>query len=402
MRILVLPGYRYPASLEEPLTCGDLRNTFNLSRALARAGHDVVVLTRRGRGDPASHELDGVAIRRYRGELTRVFSTSFDISARRARLFRELCRQADAIVASTPLSLELIIPASKHPPIIYVCSGLEDTRNYGSSADESVQGIGIRLLRDPAKRATWARSARVNTTAELEAPTLLRMGVPPEKILTIGPGVELERYHPASADAMKAVAADILPAPARARPLVLSVSRFTPAKGIVETIRAFARLRERVPDAYLLLVGVRHSHRADYPRQVRHAVASLRLDDHVGIVEDLPESRLPACYSAADVTSVFSVGYDPLPTTIIESMACGTPVVATDFATRAQMIASGRDGMLVPERDERAWASAVTRILRDEQHAAALRDRALARVRDQFGMSRVAQRYVQAFASIPR
>jgi glycosyltransferase involved in cell wall biosynthesis len=402
MRILVLPGYRYPASLEEPLTCGDLRNTFNLSRALVRIGHDVVVLTRRGHGDPGSHELDGVVIRRYRSQLARIFSTSFDISAGRARLFRELCRQADAIVASTPLSLELLIRASKYPPMIYVCSGLEDVRNYGSSAGESLQGIGIRMLRDPAKRATWARAARVNTTAELEAMTLVRMGVPSKKILTIGPGVELERYYPASDAATAAAAADILPSHARSRPIVLSVSRFTPAKGIVETIRAFARLRERVPEAYLLLVGVRHSHRADYPRQVRDAVASLRLDDHVSIVENLPESRLPACYSAAGVTSVFSVGYDPLPTTIIESMACGTPVVATDFATRAQMIESGRDGMLVPEGDERAWASAVKRILSDEKHAAALRDCALARVRDQFGMSLVAQRYVQAFGSIPR
>jgi glycosyltransferase involved in cell wall biosynthesis len=402
MRILVLPGYRYPASLEEPLTCGDLRNTFNLSRALARAGHQVVVLSRRRRGDPAAQELDGVAIRRYRGELGRVFSTSFDISARRARLFHELCRGNDAIVASTPFSLELLSSASKQPAMIYVCSGLEDTRNYGSSAGESAQRIGIRLLRDPAKRATWARAARVNTTAELEAATLLRMGVPREKILTIGPGVELERYQPSSASAVRAAAEDILPSPARGRPIVLSVSRFTPAKGIVETIGAFARLREHVPDAYLLLVGVRHTHRTDYPRQMRHAIASRGLDNHVGIVENVPESRLPACYSAAGVTSVFSVGYDPLPTTIIESMACGTPVVATDFVTRVQMIESGRDGMLVRERDEQGWAAAVGRILRDEQHAAALRDRALARVRDQFDMNRVAQRYVQALTSIPR
>lgn len=401
MRILVLPGYRYPASLAEPLTCGDLRNTFNLSRAWARAGHEVVVLTRREGSDPSSHELDGVAIRRYRSELGRIFSTSFDISARRARLFAKHCRQVDAIVASSPLSLELLVSASTLPPILYVCSGLEDTRNYGSSSGESVQGLGIRLLRDPAKRATWARSARVNTTAELEASTLLRMGVPPEKILTIGPGVDLERYHPASADAMKAVAS-ILPAHARGRPVVLSVSRFSPAKGLIETIRAFARLRERVPAAFLLLVGVQHSHRADYPRQVRQAIASLQLNDHAAIVEDVPESQLPACYSFAGVTSVFSVGYDPLPTTIIESMACGTPVVATDFATRAQMIESGRDGMLVPERDERAWASAVERILCDEPHAAALREQGLARVRDQFDISIVAQRYVQALKSIPQ
>lgn len=399
MRVLVLPGYRYPASLDEPIICGDLRNTFNLSRALARTGHQVSVLTRGTAHDPASHALDGVAIHRYRGELARVFPTSFDVSRRRVRLFRELCRRVDGIVASTPLTLELLHPASKTPTMIYVCSGLEDARNYGRSAGEWVQGLGLRLLRDPAKRATWARSALVNTTAELEATTLVRMGVPPQKILTIGPGVELERYAPAPVAAVEAVVARHFPPEARGRRLVLSVSRFTPAKGILETISAFARLRDRVRDAYLLLVGVRHSHRADYPLRIRRLIASLELGPHVGIIENLPESLLPACYSAASVTSVFSVGYDPLPTTIIESMACGTPVVANDFATRAQMITRGQDGILVPERDERAWARAVEHLLSDDAHAGMLRDNALARVRVQFDMDRVAERYVEAFAS---
>ena len=153
MRILVLPGYRYPASLDEPLTCGDLRNSFNLARALVKAGESVTVLSRGTSRDPRSHTFDGVAIRRYRPELGAVFPTSFDISLRRARLYRALARDVDVVVTSTPLTLELRTGAS--PPMVYVCSGLEDIRNYAASAQESLQGVGIRLLRDPAKRRSW-------------------------------------------------------------------------------------------------------------------------------------------------------------------------------------------------------------------------------------------------------
>lgn len=395
MRVLVLPGYRYPASLDEPLTCGDLRNSFNLSRALVRAGASVTVVSRRAADDPASQTFDGVVVRRYRPELDRVFRTSFDISARRRRLFRALAREADVVVASTPLTLELITRI--RPPMVYVCSGLEDIRNYGASRSESIQGIGIRLLRDPAKHRSWARAARVNTTAELEADTLYRLGVPRERILTIGPGVEIERYAPVGPEAVRALRSTVLPASAHDRPIVLSVSRFTPAKGILETVSAFARLRARRPDVFLLLVGVRHSHRSDYFERVRRAVATHGLQDDAAIIENLPESALPACYSAAGVTTVFSVGYDPLPTTIIESMACGTPVVATDFAPRAQMITANVNGVLVPERDETQWAATVERILGDAAYAQRLRDAGLARVRKQFDMNDVARRYLEAF-----
>ena len=397
MRILVLPGYRYPASLDEPLTCGDLRNTFNLSRALARAGESVTVLSRQAPSDPPTQVLDGVRVARYRPELRRVFRTSFDVSVRRRRVFDRLAREADVLVASTPLSLELL--TRKRIPMVYVCSGIEDLRNYGRSAHESLQGIGIRVLRDPARSRSWARADRVNTTAELEAGTLTRLGVEPRRILTIGPGVELERYRPADEADVDAFRQRLLPG-ARGKRIVLSVSRFTPAKGLVETVSAFARLRARRSDVFLALVGVRHSHRSDYFERVRRMVADLRLTDDVIFLENLPETQLPVCYSAADVTSVFSVGYDPLPTTIIESMACGTPVVATDFATRVQMITHNLNGVFVPERDEALWMAAVDKILTDATHAALLRKAALTRVREQFDMNRVARRYLEVFRSL--
>lgn len=398
MKVVILPGYRYPASLEEPLTCGDLRNTFNLSRALARLGVQVTVISRRGPSDPEEQRLDGVLVRRYRSELGRLFPTSFDVSLARRRAVRSAARDADVVVASTPLTLELAGPP--RAPLVYICSGIEDVKNYGRSAAEVVQRVGLAVLRDPAKRRTWRRSARVNTTAALEAETLVRMGVPAGRVATIGPGVELERYQPAPPEEAAALRRALLPPGSGQRRLVLSVSRFTPAKGLLETVRAFARLRAARSDVFLLLVGVLHSHRADYLSRVRSEIATLGLSGDVAIHENLPESRMPACYSAAAVTSVFSVGYDPLPTVMIESMACGTPVVSTDFATRHQVVADGVDGMLVPENDAAAWCAAVARLLDDDAHAARIRAAALERARTQFDMNGVAGQYLQLFRAL--
>ena len=258
MKLLLLPGYRYPASLNEPITCGDLRYSFNLSRALARLGVEVNVLSRKRRGDQDIQVLDGVTIDRYEPAFPHLFATSFDISPERARRFKELAMTSDLVIANSPLTLELTAKLSC--PLVYVCSGLEDVRNYSATLREAGQLLGLKLLRDPMKRATWRRAARVNTTAERERQTLVRMGVPARKISAIGPGVELERYQPAGPGEVNGLAADLTQDRAAGAKIVLSVSRFTPAKGLLETLQAFARLLQRRSDVLLVLVGVQHSH----------------------------------------------------------------------------------------------------------------------------------------------
>jgi len=399
MRIVFLPGYRYPASLHEPVTSGDLRYTFNLSRALARAGMSVAVLTRKApAGDEDVQDFDGVRIYRYRSELGSLFSTSFDVSVRRRQHFSRLVRGADIVVANSPLTLEFGV--SVPCPLIYVCSGLEDVRNYAWTLRETLQFMGLKLLRDPLKRMTWRRAARVNTTAERENETLVRMGVPAEHVSTIGPGVELERYAPLGGAAVEALRAELTSPHTEPKRIILSVSRFTPAKGLIETLHAYSRLMLTRQDVILVILGVRHSHRSGYFEQVQKTILDLGLGAHVIIRENIPEASLPLYYSVADVTSVFSVGYDPLPTVIIESMSCGTPVVSTDFNTRAQMISDGQTGLLVPERDQKAWVAAVRCLLDDERLAMSIRCAGLAKVRNEFDMNLVARQYVTLFRSL--
>jgi len=362
VRILFLPGYRYPASLGEPIRCGDLRYSFTASRALARKGHEVTVLTRAATGDVLESELDGVRIVRYRSGAGRLFNSSFDVSLRRARLFQRLIESSDVAFVNSPISLELGRRSST--PLVYIASGLEDAVNYGHSVRERINRLAIRLLREPLKRRTWARAAMVNTTAVSERGTLAAWGVPDEKIRSIGPSVELQRFRPAPPDGTDRIRRQLGVGPAMR--LVLSVSRFTPAKGLIETVRGFAILHHRNPDTRLAIVGVTHSHDPAYIGRVRQEIERSGLTHVTRVVQDVPDDELPLYYNAADVTTAFSIMYDPLPTVIIESMACGTPVVSTFFESRRQFIEDGHTGFFVAEGDTTAWAAATGRILEDE------------------------------------
>lgn len=389
MKILFLPGYRYPNSLNEPLTCGDLRYSFTLSRTFAKMGHEVTVLTRREGTDPEQSTLDGVKIYRYKSELAKVFGTSFDISANRARLFKKLQKQADLVICNSPLSLEHLQKIDA--PIIYVASGLEDVKNYSLKPKEALGFLAIKLLRDPAKKLTWCKSRLVNTTAKFEDATLKKWGVQSSRIGTITSGVDAERFCPANLNSVKILREKLKIG--QNDQIILSVSRFTPAKGIIETIRAFEQLK--LPDAKLVIVGVQHSHDGSYYQEMLKTIKSSGCKNKIVLKQNVPDKNLPLYYSMADVVSVFSKGYDPLPTTIVEAMACGAPVVSTYYKTREQFIEDGHTGVFVEEKNIQDWVNKVKKLLDDDKLRGAISKNAITKVKKEFDFKKIAQEYLK-------
>lgn len=388
MKILYLTGYRYPDSLNEPLTSGDLRYSFTLSRALAKLGHDVHVITRRDGNDPENSKLDGVNVHRYKSGLSRLFGTSFDISFNRFKLFKNQLDGADLIICNSALSMEHLVKIQA--PIIYVASGLEDTKNYSLSLKEIIGYFAIKILRDPLKNLTWEKSMLVNTTAWYEAETLLNWGIPEEKIGKISSSIDTSRFMP-----LKDKGAEIRKALGikSKDEIILSVSRFTPAKGVLETIRAFEKLNRK--NAKLLLIGVHHSHDSTYYPRILNEIEKTKNKGNIILLENIPEHELPAYYSSADVTSVFSIGYDPLPTVIIESMACGTPVVSTYYKTREQFIRNHDTGIFVEEANLEDWVAKTKMLLDNRALRRKVSDNGLKYVRANFDYIEIAKKYTR-------
>lgn len=389
MKIVYLPGYRYPNSLDEPLTSGDLRYSFTLSRALVKLGHDVHVITRQEGDDPTESELDGVKIHRYKSELAKLFGTSYDISARRYKLFKKIQQDADLIICNSALSLEHLVNIKA--PIIYIASGLEDVKNYSFSPKEVVGFLAIKLLRDPMKRLTWKKAKLVNTTAWHEDKTLSDWGVPREKIGTISSSIDGSRFYPRKSEETEKIKKAL--GTKQSDQVVLSVSRFTPAKGILETIAGFDKL-DRV-QTKLVIVGVHHSHDNSYYDKITQSIEDSKRKKDIILLENVSDHDLPAYYSMADVTSVFSKGYDPLPTTIIESMACGTPVVSTFYETRKQFIADRETGLFVKEKDIDDWVVKTREILDNSVLGNKLSRNGLKYVKANFDSIEIAKKYIK-------
>ena len=151
-------------------------------------------------------------------------------------------------------------------------------------------------------------------------------------------------------------------------PVVLGVGRLTDQKDFSTLVRAFARVRNERP-CRLLILG-EGSKRA----QLEALVSELDIDDHV----DLPGYvDNPYKYMSRADVFVLSSAWEGFGNVVVESMECGTPVVATNCESGpSEILEDGRYGDLVPVGDSEAMADAILATLEDPLEADVLRDRA--------------------------
>ncbi|HEX5146625.1 MAG TPA: glycosyltransferase family 4 protein, partial [Conexibacter sp.] len=179
--------------------------------------------------------------------------------------------------------------------------------------------------------------------------------------------VDLERFDPGAVDAGAFRAELGLGDGAR---LLTVVAQVTPWKGQDVAIRALAQLRERGHDAHLALVGsakfvakeTRYDNAA-FLRELHALAAALGVERHVAFPGERDD--VPAIMAAADVLLMPS-WQEPFGRAVIESMAMGTPVVATSVGGTGEIVTHGADGLLAPPREPERWCAAVDRLLRDD------------------------------------
>lgn len=176
-------------------------------------------------------------------------------------------------------------------------------------------------------------------------------GVDGARLQVIRNGVDLQRFHPLPpADARRSLGVD-------GAPLVLAVGNLVPVKGHALLVDAFALLRQRHPGARLCLIG-------DGPLRgaLQAQAAALGLADAVRFVGPVPNDRLAPWYSAADllVLPSHSEGWANV---LLESMACGTPVVATDVGGSGEVLGDAGVGLLVPDRAPATMAARIDALL---------------------------------------
>ncbi len=223
-------------------------------------------------------------------------------------------------------------------------------------------------------------TARIMTVARGEEELALRFGVGyPGLFTTVHSGLDAQAYRrPVQADRLKAS----LGIPPQA-PLVGAVGRLSEQKAPLDFVRMAAQVHAMRPEVHFIWIGT-----GPLEADVRTLAASLGLEG----VFHLPGQRsdIPELLHTLDCFALTSL-WEGFPLVVLEAMAAGVAVVATDILGTREAIQSGESGLLVPPADAQAMAKAVISILDHPQQAEGFRQAATRRIETEFTRERMLQ-----------
>ena len=165
-------------------------------------------------------------------------------------------------------------------------------------------------------------------------------------------------------------------------------SRINPWKGQRTFVGAAARVRTLFPETRFFIVG----ECLDVYRPLRDEIVELSerlgLDGHLTLTGYLPYDQVARLLASYDVFVLPSSAPEPLGIVMLEAMACGKPVVATNQGGPLDVVQHGVTGLLVPPDDPAALAEAIATLLSSEDTRRAMGRAGAARVRALFTLDR--------------
>ncbi|HHX86981.1 MAG TPA: glycosyltransferase family 4 protein [Firmicutes bacterium] len=385
MRIMML-SWEYP-----PRVIGGLaHHVAELSRALAREGNQVEVITALGEGLPEQEISEGVTVHRvkpYHGQPLNFFSWMQQLNFAMMEKGAALCRQDkfdlvhahDWLVAYAGRGLKHIY----HLPLMATIHATEYGRNNGLHNREQfyISEVEWWLTYEAWKVICCSQFMR----EELEQIFLL----PGDKIEVIVNGIRPEAFQVEAADqAFRERYA------ASGEKLIFFIGRLVREKGVQVLLEALPAIREQVPGVRLVIAG-----RGPYEQELYHLTSRLGLEGSVHFAGYIDEESRNQLYASADV-AVFPSLYEPFGLVALEAMATGAPVVVGNCGGFIETVQHGVNGLWAECGQADDLSRQVCRILLNYEYGRQLSGRALTDIREKFSWEAVARKTEEVYQAV--
>lgn len=212
-------------------------------------------------------------------------------------------------------------------------------------------------------------------------------GLPAEKFVIIPNAVELA--PPSPLPRQQVLRSLGLPTQAK---LIAAVNRLWPQKRVKDLIWAADLLKVVRDDVHLLILG-----EGPLRARLERFCCQIELQDRVHFLGDRPD--VPQLLQHCELLWLAS-GYEGLPNAVLEAMAAGIPVVATDLPGTRDLVVPGITGYLVPVGDRAALAREALRLIENPELARRLGQAGRERAAQHFGLSAMLERYAALYSEL--
>ncbi len=232
-------------------------------------------------------------------------------------------------------------------PVIVQPFGLEPFKIRG------VRGLLLKILFYRMSKRNMENADAIASEGELQTKEIINLfDVPREKIFYLPDGVDLDEIE-GYIDNVKVTRenynlqdADIV---------LMNVNRLEPNKGVPYLIEALKIVNQEL-NVKLILVGT-----GSEEEKIKRLIKHLGLNGKVKHFKNISDQLMLQLYTLTDI-SVTPTLYEGLPLVVLEAMACGKPIVASNVSEVPQAVKDGINGFLVPQRNPEAIADAVLKI----------------------------------------
>jgi phosphatidylinositol alpha-1,6-mannosyltransferase len=304
-----------------------------------------------------------------------------------------LARRINSLIARTGAGLVLLDPVANNAPLVGRLNAPWGVIVHGAEVTIPAATPGGQLL----IRRLLRTSQLVIAAGSYPAQTAQRAAGRPLPVVEIPPGVDTERFVPLDASRRAEVRRRFDVAPDA--PLVVSVSRLVPRKGMAVLVEAAAELSRRYPDLEVIIAGEGRDH-----TRLQQLVATTGAP--VRLVGRVPADDLPGLLGAADVFAMLchnrwgGLEQEGFGIVFLEAAACGVPQVAGASGGAADAVVHDHSGLVVDEpRKVAAAVDALDTLLGDAQRRVQMGKAARRRAEVSFNYDTLAHRLATAIAS---
>ena len=373
----------------------------NISLTLARRGHEVHVISRR-RNDASHDVVESVQVHRVDAPGPAVLYSPLFFRASR-RKFMQLHTQQpfEVLHGNLPLMSSYGVRGKDLPPVVETlhCTVREELKFISR---QTARSLNLNEVLAHALSQIWLmregyllrRAEHVIAVSEgLKREIVSQYDYPVESIQVIPNGVDYGRFARVSVEDAAEVRASLGIQPYEK--VILYLGRLMERKRVVDLVRALPRVLESVPGARLVVVGKRNAN----AERIEALAQQMGVRERVTMIDHVPYAEVPRYYALADLYCLPSA-YEGFPFTVLEAMASGTPVVASNIPGIDEQIVHGENGFLHEVGNTDLLSHYLARVLQEPSLAARLSESGRKTVRERYDWSVIGDRTEASILSI--
>lgn len=378
----------------------------NLSKTMAKWGHNVTVVERRHGNEPSVEYVDGVKFVRIEAKKRVPFPAKGLESplgvakliidgaefAFKVKNFLKRNSDFDVIHVHFPLGNSVLATIDRkiRKKMIYTAHVGEEGKRFKLTSD---MPLILRLL-----SPDLYLMKRVRMNVVLNKPLkdkLVEKGISEEKIEVIPNGISVRDFGNFDRDTIERIRKKY---GIDKSVTIMFAGSITPRKGVDHLVRAGERIIRDNKDVLFLLVGS-PKYNEDFAKRLMGYVKNKNLDENIKFTGFVPYEDLKVLYSACDVFVLPSFGEgDPI--ALKEALASGKPLIGSNVGGIPMQIRDGWNGFLVEPGNERQLAEKIMYLIENEEERKRMGRNSRRLAEDEFDWSKIAEKYIKAYEKL--